>query len=253
MTTPKTTEAGGGGSGRERLRREDCLRTGPIRNWSTLYRRSNSWNLRDPSVPPSTAGEASDGSCGDVVSHAVELGYRVVEDQIRQGQRIAEQLSTRSYDSHAMKGDLRDVAERAWRYYTDLGALWVDFLASLAGNGELMRGLVAAWKAGPGETSPPASSDGTNAIPVEVASARFAQVIPELRPHCETMPLRCQALHAGESGKPPLTDVHFETAANGRLHLRVRIGDAQPPGTYTGTVINSQTGDLCGTVTVKLT
>jgi len=48
-------------------------------------------------------------------------------------------------------------------------------------------------------------------------------------------------------------EVHFETAANGRLHLRVRIGDAQPPGTYTGTVINSQTGDLCGTVTVKLT
>lgn len=253
MTTPKQSDEGGAGGRRERLRREDPLRSAPIRNWSTLYRRSNSWNFNDPSAPPRHAAAASDGSCSDVVSHAVELGYRVVEDQIRQGQRIAEQLSTRSYDSHAMKGDLRDVAERAWRYYTDLGALWVDFLASLAGNGELMRGLFAAWKPEPCETSPSASTGAAISAMVEVPSGRRAQVTPHLYPRSERMTLVCRALNASDADKPPLTEVRFEPAGGGSPSVHIRIPEGQPAGIYVGTIFDAQSGEPRGSLRVTLT
>jgi hypothetical protein len=240
-------------SGRERLRREDPARTAPIRNWSTLYRRSDSWDLRDPSGQAKAPGEAAGGgSWNDVVSHGVELGYRVIEEQIRQGQRVAEKLNRRSYDPRAMGGDLREVADRVWRYYTDLGALWVDFLSSLAGDGDLVRRLFGAWQPRP-EPSNPASTNGATAVSIEVSCARPARVTLDLRPHSEGMPLVCQELRALDAGKPPLTDVRFEPSPDGPLSLRIRVPEAHPPGIYTGAVIDRDTGQPRGTLSVRLT
>jgi hypothetical protein len=252
MTTPKKPRAGGQGHRRERLRREDLPRSAPIRNLSTLYRRSDSWNLHDPSAPPSIACAASDGSLNDVVSQAVQLGYRVIEDQIRQGQRVAEQLNTRTYDSSAMKGDLRDVAERAWRYYTDLGALWVDFLATMAGNNELMRGLYAAWKPAPCDTPSAASTCEAISATVGAPGDRRAQVTSELRPHSERMTLVCRALSASDPAKPALTDIRFEIATSGPPRVHIQVAKGQPAGEYAGPIFDAATGEQRGNLRVVL-
>jgi hypothetical protein len=238
-------------SERERLRKEDPVRTAPIRNWSTLYRRSDSWDLREPSAPSKPADEIGGESLSDVVTHAVDLGYRVIEEQISQGQRLAEQLNSRSYDPGAMGGDLREVADRTWRYFTDLGALWVDFLSSLAGNGDLVRSLFAAWQR-PSESSTSASTNGAIAVSIEVLCARPARVTLDLRSHSDRMPLVCQALRALDAEKPPLTDVGFDPGPDGLMSLRVRVPEAHPPGIYVGAVIDADTGQPRGTLSVKL-
>src|SRR5438093_10880146 len=114
-------------NGRQRLRREDPVRTEPIRNWSTLYRRPNSWGFRTSSADPQSVDRAEPGRSGNnVVSRGVELGYHVVEEHIRQGQHVAQQINTRSSSPGAMRNDIRGVAERLARYYTDLGSLSGD-------------------------------------------------------------------------------------------------------------------------------
>lgn len=239
-------------SGRERLRREDPARTGPIRNWSNLYRRSDSWDFPQPPGQPTSDGDGRGGaSPSDAVRHGVELGYRVIEEQIRQGQRIAEQLNHRAYDSRAMGSDLREVAERAWRYYADLGALWVDFLASLAGDGELVRRLFATWQRPDVAAAAPPSSNGAVAISVEVSSVRPARVTLDLRPHSEGMALVCRALHDVDAAKPPLTDVAF-ALASGVPGVSVRVPEGQPAGVYIGAVVDVATQEPRGTLTVRV-
>jgi hypothetical protein len=236
-------------SGRERLRREDPARTAPIRNWSTLYRRSDSWDLREPSERPKAAGDtAGGGSWNDVVSHGVELGYRVIEEQIRQGQRLAEKLNRRSYDRGAMGSDLREVADRVWRYYTDLGGLWVEFLSSFAGDSDLVRRLFGAW-----QPSNPAATNGATAVSIEVSCARPANVTLDLQPHSEGMRLVCQELRSLDAWKPPLSDVAFEPRPGGRVSLRIRVPEGHPPGTYTGAIIDRDSSDARGTLSVRLT
>jgi hypothetical protein len=181
----------------------------------------------------------------------VELGYRVIEDQIRQGQRVAEQLNSRSYDSGAMGGDLREVADRVWRYYTDVGGLLVDFLSSLASDGDLVRRLFGEWQRR-SESSTPASTNGAVAISIEISSAGPARVTLDLRPHSEKMPLVCRELRALDAEKPPLTNVAFEPGAEGLVSLRIRVPEAHPPGIYAGAVIDSDTGQPRGTLSVKL-
>src|SRR5438552_16028394 len=120
---------------REHLRREDPVRTRPIRNWSTLYRRRDSWAFREPTAASSTAdGATHRGSWNDVVVEGVEPGYRVIEEQIRQGQRVPDQNNKQSYAPAAVGNDIREAAERKLRYSPDLSALRVGDRGPIPGN-----------------------------------------------------------------------------------------------------------------------
>ncbi len=241
----------------ERLRRDDPARTGPIRNWSTLYRESNSWNVAESNGAAPATGDPATGSCEDTVAYGVELGYRVIQEQIRQGQRIAEQIGSQSYTSGAMAGDLREIADRMWRYLSDLGGLWVDFLTSLASDGELLRkllGVLTAATNGSHAASTPTSTS-TNAVIgvcVDVACDRPTRVALDLRPHGDGTTLVCQALRALDADKPPITDVVFARADDGALSVRVRVPDGHPAGVYFGAVIDPGTVQPRGTLSVSV-
>jgi len=230
---------------RERLRRDDPERTRPIRSWFNLYRRSDSWDLRDPGA--SAAGVAD--SWNEVVAHGVDLGYRVIEEQIAQGRRVAEQVGRRSYDSNAMGNDFREVNERMGRYYGDLMGLWLEFMTSLAG-------AFAPWAPAPppaaAPSATPAASGGGAGIMLDVVSARPTQVTLDLHPGTPPLGLHCQALRALEEGKPPLTEVAIERDLNGRPILLVRVPEAQPPGVYVGAVVDRVTGQSRGTLSVQV-
>src|SRR5438552_17462856 len=95
---------------REHLRREDPVRTRPIRNWSTLYRRRASWAFREPTAASSSAdGATHRGSWNDVVVEGVERGYRVIEEQFRKGERVAEHINKQSYATAAVGNAIWDV------------------------------------------------------------------------------------------------------------------------------------------------
>lgn len=242
-------------SGPERLRRKDPERTEPLRRWSTLYRAPDSWNRRD-SQTASEAGRPDEtaDSWRDVVAEGVAVGYRVIEEQIRQGQRVAEQFSEASYGPAAMTGDLREASERMVRYSADLVALWLDFVNATMANGDVLRSLSAAWQ--PGAAAPPSTPEhgaATTGFAVEVSSNRPVRVHVDVKTGAAGRALAAHALRALEEEKPALTDVAFEPGRDGSpLTVRLRVPDGQPPGLYTGVIADRQTGEPVGTLSARL-
>jgi hypothetical protein len=236
----------------QRLRRPDPERTEPLRDWAKLYRAPDSWNPREaPGEAP--RAEAAPESWRDVVAEGVAVGYRVIEDQIRQGQRVAEQLNEASYGAEAMTGDVREATERMIRYSADLFALWLDFVNSTVTNGDFLRTLAAAWQPRAGGHPTSAGPGAPAAMAVDIRSARPVRVCVELKPSAAGRPLALDALRAMRRDTPPLTDVKFEPNGDaGQVALRLCVPDGYPAGVYTGVVVDEESGEALGTVSARL-
>jgi hypothetical protein len=179
----------------------------------------------------------------------------VIEDYLRQGQRVAQQINNRSYNPEAMGNDLQEMIERLARYYTDLGALWGDLVNSLIANPEFMNSVLRPLQPAshPQPTTNGAAANGTTAVTIEVISIRPIQVTLDLHPQAENLPLTTHGLRAVDPEKPPLTDITFEPhAVHGPVRLRVRIPDVQPPDTYSGLIVDKTTNLPKGSLTVTI-
>ncbi len=149
--------AGAGG----RVRREDAERTRPNRSWWGIFR---PWE-RQAAGAGGRAGSVGNGDGGwsGVVDRAVEMGYRVIDEQIRQGQRAAREFSSQSYGPQSANRDLQELFVRSMRYYADTAALWLDFLGALPGS----LGAAANPFAAPG--APRAGANGSGRQPPPAA------------------------------------------------------------------------------------
>jgi hypothetical protein len=248
-----------GGATRQRLRREDPVRDHPLRYWSHLYRRPGSWRTPEFSTPASSGnGAQREDVHDDTVSHGVKLGYRVVEEHIRQGRRVAQQINARPSTSGGGENDIGELFGRMVRYCTDLGSLWSDLLNALAANPEFLNNLLRMVSPQP---SPAANGKPTSAEPiresiavsVEMIANRPSQVTVDLRPQSQGCMLATAGLYAINPAAPPLLDIHFEPPAiSGQVVLRIRIPDGQPPDVYTGVIVDKITNLPQGTLSVRV-
>jgi hypothetical protein len=242
---------------RQRVRRKDPERTGPIRHWSTLFRpaKTRSSNMATEQHPDANGGARQ---ADDVVSRAVEIGYEVIEEHIRQGKRVAESLTTArpGQSNGAQNGGGKELIERLLHFYTDLGSLCFELMESIIRNpgvGELLRPQPNGTQAPPfAARASNGSGAKTASVATEVSSALPVRVTLSLD---EDMPEHCalgiHELHALDRSKPPLRDVSFHNgSADGRQTLRVSVPNDQPPGTYSGAVIDSSTNEPRGTLSI---
>jgi len=195
---------------KQRLRRQDPERTAPVRRFSTMFRPDG--NHRDGTLKP-PADMASD------ISDAVRMGYSVIEEQIRQGQRAAQQLGGAPSGLGSATVNATDIASRLLRYATDL--------AATQGQG--------------------------SRVSIEITSNQKNQVTLDLWAGSQTASLTVPALHSAESEKTPLTDVSF-VAGTDELpaRLRVVIPESQPAGVYSGLILDSESSQAKGTLSLKL-
>lgn len=230
---------------RDRITRPKPERTEPLRSWSAL--------LGTPEPDGNGRGAASfDG----VVSRSVEVGYRVVDEYLRHGQRVAERISDRTLSPGTMAQDFQELTGRMTRYASDLMDVWFQ-LIELASAGRAASGARA-----PAEpvTSPPAPDppphEATPAgarIAVEMISLQPTEVTIDLRPGAAGPSLIVHALRAAEADKPRLTEVGIEPASpDGALRLRIRVPPDQPAGVYNGLIIDERTSRPAGTVSVRV-
>src|SRR3982750_2899763 len=87
---------------RPRHRRRTPQRTGPIRNAGGVLRQGEPW--QDPAGP-------SD----DAASSGVRAGYRLIDEQIRRGRRMAEELDDEPRGEEDPRRARRDRQRRPWR------------------------------------------------------------------------------------------------------------------------------------------
>ncbi|WP_139559180.1 hypothetical protein [Methylotetracoccus oryzae] len=245
---------------RERLKREDPKRSGPIRNATTYFRDSHSWDEGAPD-PDATAehSESLAETLDDVITHGVHLGYKVIEEHILKGQRAARQLRQTRTEPGDGDGELDAFIEQAQRVYQDLGSLCFDALGTLTRSPALLRGLARAVQPAARADADPLGDARANPVGpatrvvVEVLSRQHARIDLRLDPELRTTALRVHALHAPGPDAPPLTAItlRFEPA-HGTLVLDVRIPDRQVPGLYSGVVVDAETNDPAGTLTVRV-
>lgn len=269
MTTPD--DDGGAGAPRPRVTRPEPERTTPRRSWATLFGRPTDGS----GASPGTAAPAEDGSseprASETVTRAVELGYRVIDDYIRQGQKAAERLATRAWSAETALRDTQDLTARMTRHASDLVGLWLEALdtANLTGAwrtterpGGAPEPSGGAAGVAPDEVehaapaAPAATSDaacGRTRIAIEIASARPAAVTVDLRSADAARPLVVHALRAVEPEKPRITEVAIEPATpDAPARLRIRVPDGQPAGTYDALVIDQATSRPVGSVSLTL-
>ncbi len=242
-----------------RVRREDPDREEPIRSWDTLFRSEQDGASR---AGPDSARESADSAPRDrsweqVANRAIERGYHVIEEQILQGQKIAEELRGRAYGMQSAGNDASRLVERTLRFYADVGSLWFELVESMLRNPAMSTsGLHGApqdtARTGPGDGAEGADSPGAGGrdLDIEVSSPLPVRVTLELNEPA-TSTLAVPALRAMDPEKPPLTDVHFEPGP-GRPVLRIRVPRGQPPAIYSGVIVDAPTNQPKGTLCVRL-
>jgi len=223
----------------DRITRPEPERTQPIRSWTqTLF----------GTPPPASGGErAGTNPFEDVVSRSVELGYRVVDDYLKEGQRVAERLGGRGLGTEALVGDMQQLTARMARYTSDVFEVWFQ-LIELAMGGRVRPAENGAAAAHP--VQPDASA--ASRIRIAVDASQPAEVVLDLRPDAAGRRLLVHALRPADGGEGArLGDVSVESDAGGAV-VRVRVPPGHPAGVYNGLVIDEATKCPAGTLSVRV-
>ncbi len=195
------------------------------------------------------------------------MGYRVIEEYMRQGQNVARMFGV-PYTGGAMPGFAAPGGsapggppmEALFRSFSEFMNLWMQVMGARA---------PAAGTAGPfamGEPpapvpqqapvsvpQPQAEGQGQVALTLELESPRRTEISFDLRPRSLGLPLVVHDLRAPEADKPRITGVGLETVPDEeRLVLRLRLPAEQPPGIYSGIILDERTSLPRGTLTVRL-
>jgi hypothetical protein len=245
-------------SANDRLKRPRLERVQPIRSWSTLF--------KAPTADGSGTNSADNkggASLQDVVSRSVELGYRVVDEYVRQGQKAAQRLNDRSYGVQAIAGDAQDLAMRMLEHASDFAAVWLEFVQiAAAGNATASSSAgedAAKTKpderpnaAAPASRSKDASPERLR-VRIEMLSTQPTEVSLDINPDAARLPLIVHALRAVDPDKPRLSEVSFEAGADKQPGcLRIHVPPGQPAGIYSGLMIDEQTSRPVGSVSVRV-
>ena len=231
----------------KRKKRPALDRTKPVRSWSTA--------LGAPAAEPGDG--ATRPKLEDAISRSVELGYRVVDDYIQQGQRAAQRMSEGKLTAETVASEAQELSARIARYASDFFGAWVELL-DLAAAGSAARQDVAtptgrtppspATPSAPPPDRRPASGHG---LRVEVDAARPVEVALDLRPERVTGALRAHELRSADPRKPRLSDVAIRET-DGTPVLRIGVPDDHPAGAYEGLLLDAATNRPVGSVRIVL-
>jgi hypothetical protein len=245
----------------KRLRREDPVRKGPIRNTSTYFRESNSWNGQESGSTQTQSEEQSPFEALDeVVTNGVKLGYEVIEKYLLQGQKVAEGIHNGSAEKNSKEDQVHWLLSSMLRLNRDIAGFWIDAMESFIQNPDFLWGLMGTRSNGVAPSSdapvePAHSANGASTmVTIEVESNRRTQVTVDLRPSPTQRVLHVLALNASPGmGIPPLTDISFRWDRESAIPVvQLRIPDNQPAAFYTGVVLDPKTNEARGTLCVRI-
>jgi len=246
-----------------RRHRPPLARTGPLRNWSTLF--APPGGRRQPAAalgtPPTGSPERE-----DVVSRSVDLGYRLIEEYIEQGQRTAQQFGAAGFDPQRLTSDVQDLAARLAQYASEFTAVWVELLqmtlTGLAGaaGAPAARGPAPAWwseetglgpERAPSSSAPATAADAPPCLRLALEAAQRASVEIDVQPSRLGHPLVVHALRTPDDSAPRIDQVQFQPATDeAGATVRIAVPAGQPAGVYSGLVIDTSTNRPAGSVTV---
>ncbi len=248
MTTPETPNGAATG-GDEPARRPTLDRTEPVRNIFNAFRQDDGRGkgpfVGDPvwaQDQADTNGAATDdwepGPLWKSASESVQAGYRVLNQQMREGKTTA---ATFGAGTPSLKGKaLPDILNRLVRTYSDIGAVWVDLLIAATERDSDAPAAGTAQSHAP----TPAADTGvavelTAATPV-VARARLYRAV---QGSLTALPLRGIGPDAGE--------IDGVSVGDGPL-IQVNVPAGTPAGQYHGILLEDGVDEPAGSVSITV-
>lgn len=269
-----------------RHRRPVLARTAPLRNAGQLLRDAASPATPEAptaSAPPAAATPgAAPEAAEDAVARGVRLGYQVIEEQILQGQKLAQRLSraarhatgdaadaagaesafaptgdrlAASLAGDALQGETAALLERVVGLYRDLGALCLDAVGSVARNPALRAGLSRVTAGATGLATAGAPGAAATQLAVEVSSSRCTRVTLDwrpLRPDSRPLVHGLHALQPAAGGASAVPTVVLVSAGAGQPVVQVQVPEAAPAGLYSGLVVDAASNEPCGSLSVTV-
>ena len=238
---------------RERLHRQDPDRGGPNRNFSKLFKQSDT-ATPGPEIgdEPPRSGVDPDTNTDDAVADGVKLAYSVIEEEIRKqignGQRVAQQLNERLYGREPSNTSVSDIYQRLLKFSSEFGALYMSLLDTVAKTvpfDDLLRPQT-------GSQSAKRSGGEDTAVAIELVSSRPVEVNLNIWSTEAVGKLLPQALRSLDASIEPLTVVHIEYEEGRPVKLRVVVPVDQPVSVYTGLVVDSESNEPKGSISLQI-
>lgn len=165
----------------------------------------------------------------DVVERSVGIGYRVAEEQLRFGERIAEQCNEQLNVVGDFRNESQDLTSALFRSWFDLTGRWFDLMSAMVGGRP-----VSSRSTEPSRREPTTTPE----ISYVVSSERLVRV-------CLKVP--SAALHEQLSAIPPasidpshptLKKVQISRSEDGKVvTVAVTVPAKQPKAAYRGVVL----------------
>jgi hypothetical protein len=217
-----------------REQRPPLPRTEPIRNWSTLF----------------DGGQARGA---DAVQRGVELGYRVIDDYLKQGARAAGAFSNPGKAFAPNADDLPRMTERMMQYASDFTSLWFDAMNVMLQTGRTNMGAPAPSNGNTASNGTSRDSAEARALTrhvLELSASRPVEVTVTI----DSLPgaLRVETLQSSGKGKGITGVEALIGEPGGPLRIKLAVPDALPKGRYSGAIVNAQSGEPCGRITVNV-
>ena len=231
----------------KRLHRIDPARSAPLRTFSGVFRQEP-----NPGFPRTASANGTAGSADDKVSdEPVGLAYRIIEKHINEGKQNAGLFNGQPYHTKPATDGFQEILERIISFQSEILPLFIEALTS-AVSVEPMKTPSAAAPASH------AASNGefeqkSQAISMEVASSQPVRISIDLKENSERLPLVTLGLRAVGKDTPLAGDITFapETSEH-PVQLRISVALECAPGVYSGVVVNQLTGEVRGTLTVRV-
>jgi hypothetical protein len=191
------------------------------------------------------------------VSKSVELGYKVIDEYLQQGQRTAERLNAGALTAEAVATEAQDLGTRVARYASDFFGAWMELLelaaAGRAAQPELRRpspnGEPAAAPASPGPAAPETTAPAR--LQIDLATTRAVRLRLDLHPERIRGALRVHALRSADPRRGRLDDVTCVLDGDAP-RVELRIPPEQRAGAYEGLLIDETTNRPVGSLRVAL-
>jgi hypothetical protein len=175
-----------------------------------------------------------------IIGDAVSLGYKVIEAQIQQGRDAAERVRAGTYSSSDVEADVKKLVNRVLDLVKDLGTAGFELAAATIRPG-----------VPPHDSQVAPSPSQAPEVAIETHSARPLQVTCKLSPPSARFTPSVPALYSKDPDAPPLRGIKLELRDN-RPVLVVQIPDDQPLGTYAGAIVDMETNQAGGFVSVSI-
>jgi len=227
-----------------RVRRPKAQRTQPDRSF--VGRSRSERNGQAESAPDDAEHRDPRSSSYEAVNSA----YRVIDEYMRQGQRLAEEFWLPSSGAgRQAAAEVPRMIDRFVRSASEMGSAWLELMASTTTPAQKdgIRGTAGPFGAGKRaqEASRRSSSSGLTVAVESQKPVRISIDAPDgLRD------LQVSALVSMDQSTPPLTGVEVEVDANGEAILRVVVPPGQPSGRYHGVLLDRRTERPVGTASL---